>query len=74
MKIIPISSKLNQPKNFKGTMVKNAGYHDVVAAKETGKRMEKGQAVFPKNKIYYADPLEFIDDKLNQLLVLIYHR
>lgn len=67
MRINPIIAKQNFVKNnFKGYMVEHAGEHDRVAAYNTGRRVEKGQTLYPVGKIYYADPLETVRDNIRQ--------
>ena len=74
MRISPIKSSTNFSKPaFKGYMVEEKGHYYGTpethkwAAEHTGRRMEKTLDSFHKNitgKIYYADPLEKVNDNL----------
>lgn len=78
MRISPIKSSTNFSKPaFRGYMVEEKGqYYGTPethkwAAEQTGRRMEKTLDSFHKNitgKIYYADPLEKINDNLREMV------
>lgn len=71
MRILPIQNQKVTKPNFKGYTVNGYGYYDgnLYAAQNTGRRMDKTLGVFHPNttgKIYYADPLEKITDKIRE--------
>lgn len=78
MRISPIKSSTNFSKPaFKGYMVEEKGHYYGTpethkwAAEHTGRRMEKTLDSFHKNitgKIYYADPLEKVNDNLREMV------
>ena len=78
MRISPIKSSTNFSKPaFKGYIVEEKGHYYGTpkthkwAAEHTGRRMEKTLDSFHKNitgKIYYADPLEKVNDNLREMV------
>lgn len=75
MKILPINRQNMKPV-FSGYYIEDKGVTHINAGFRTGKRYEKTINVYhsdPKNKIYYADPLEKIDDKLRESVDYIFY-